>query len=60
MNYGMTQPSTLMTLFKNKLAKARKTRKWPGTLGLKQFGPGKLRIKNVWSQNIFIDFFDQA
>ena len=45
---------------KNKLAKARKTRKWPGTLGLKQFGPGKLRIKNVWSQNIFIDFIDQA
>ena len=44
----------------NKLAKARKTRKWPGTLGLKQFGPGKLRIKNVWSQNIFIDFIDQA
>ena len=41
---------------KNKLAKARKTRKSPGTLGLKKFGPGKLRVEKVWAQNIFIDF----
>ena len=40
----------------NKLAKARKTRKSPRTLGLKKFGPGKLRVKKVWAQNIFIDF----
>jgi len=31
----------------NKLAKARKTRKSPRTLGLRKFGPGKLRIKKV-------------
>ena len=31
---------------KNKLAKARKTRKSPGTLDLKRFGPGKLWVKN--------------
>ena len=40
----------------NKLAKARKTRKSPRTLGLKKFGPGKLRVKKVWAENIFIDF----
>ena len=40
----------------NKLAKARKTCKWPGTLGLKKFGPGKLQVKKVWAQNISIDF----
>ena len=31
----------------NKLAKARKTCKSPGTLGLKKFGPGKLWEKNT-------------
>ena len=41
---------------KNKLAKARKTRKSPGTLGLKKFGPGKLWFKKVWAPNIFIHF----
>ena len=41
---------------RNKLAKARKTRKSPGTLGLKNFGPGKLWDKKVWARNIFIDF----
>ena len=30
----------------NKPAKARKTRKSPGTLDLKRFGPGKLWVKN--------------
>ena len=40
----------------NKLAKARKTRKSPGTLGFKKFGPGKLRVQQVWGQNIFINF----
>ena len=29
----------------NKLAKARKMRKPPGTLGLKKFGPGKIWVK---------------
>ena len=32
----------------NKLAKARKTRKSPGTLGLKKFGLGKLWVKKVF------------
>ena len=41
---------------KNKLAKARKTRKSPGTLGFKKFGPGKLWVQQVWGQNIFINF----
>ena len=36
----------------NKLAKARKMRKPPGTLGLKKFGPGKLWVKKVWAQNV--------
>ena len=40
----------------NKLAKARKMRKPPGTLGLKKFGPGKLWVKKNLTQNIFIDF----
>ena len=39
----------------NKHAKAGKTRKSPGTLGLKKFGPGKLRVKKVWAKNICID-----
>ena len=38
----------------NKLAKARKMRKPPGTLGLKKFGPGKIWVKNVWTQNTCI------
>ena len=41
---------------KNKLAKARKTRKSPGMLGFKKFGPGKLRVQKVWGLNIFINF----
>ena len=40
----------------NKLAKARKKRKLPGTLGLKKFWPGKLRVTKVWFQNIYINF----
>ena len=40
----------------NKLAKARKTRKSPGTLGLKKFGLGKLWVEKVWAQNIVINF----
>ena len=39
-------------LNRNKLAKARKMRKPPGTLGLKKFGPGKLRVKKVWGNSI--------
>ena len=42
-------------ILKNKLAKARKTRKSPDTLGLKKFGPGKLWVEKVWSKNMFID-----
>ena len=44
----------------NKLAKARKMRKPPGTLGLKKFGPGKLRVKKVWAQDILIDFLAEV
>ena len=40
----------------NKLTKSRKTRKSPGTLGLKKFGSGKLRVEKVWAQNTFINF----
>ena len=40
----------------NKLAKAQKTRKSPGTLGLKKFGLGKLGVKKVWAQHICINF----
>ena len=38
--------------FKNKLAKARKMRKPPGTLVLKKFRPGKFGIGKVWAQHI--------
>ena len=41
----------------NKLTKARKTRKSPGTLGLKKFGPGILWVGKVWTTNMFINFF---
>ena len=41
-------------LAKNKLAKARKMRKPPGTFGLKKFGPGKIWVENVWTQNTCI------
>ena len=40
----------------NKLAKARKTRKLPGTLGSKKFGPGKLWVEKVWPK-IFLLIF---
>ena len=43
-------------ILKNKLAKARKTRKSPDTLSLKKFGRGMLQVKKVWAINIFIDF----
>ena len=36
----------------DKLAKARKMHKPPGTLGLKKFGPGKFWVKKVLAQNI--------
>ena len=38
----------------NKLAKAQKMRKPPGTLGLKKFGPGKIWAENVSTQNTCI------
>ena len=31
--------------------KSRKTRKSPGTLGFKKFGPGKLWVRNDLAQN---------
>ena len=38
----------------NKLAKARKTRTSPSTLGLKKFGLGKLWVKKVFRvKNVF-------
>ena len=37
----------------NKLAKARKTRTSPGTLGLKKFGQGKLWVKKVFGKYTF-------
>ena len=37
----------LISLFQNKLAKARKIRKSPSTLGLEKFGPGKLWVEKV-------------
>ena len=40
--------------YKNKLAKARKMRKPPGMLSLKKFGPGKIWVENVWTQNTCI------
>ena len=43
----------------NKLAKARKTRNSPSTLGLKKFGLGKLGVKKVWAKSIFIGFLDE-
>ena len=39
---------------KNKLAKARKMRKPPGKLGLKKFGPCKIWVENVSTQNTCI------
>ena len=41
-------------IIKNKLAKARKVRKPPGLLDLKKFGPGKILVENVWTQNTCI------
>ena len=34
----------------NKLAKDRKMRKPPGSLGLKKFGPAKILVKNIQTQ----------
>ena len=36
----------------NKLAKARKMRKPPGTLGLKKFGPGKFWVKKFEKEKL--------
>ena len=41
--HGCDDPNT------NKLTEAQKT------LGLKKFGPGKLRVEKLWAQNIFMD-----
>ena len=44
-------------MYKYKLAKARKTRTSPSTLGLKKFGPGKLWVEKVWAQIFFSTIF---
>ena len=44
----------LASFEENKLAKARKMRKPPGTLGLKKFEPGKIWVENVSTQNTCI------
>ena len=52
-----TPPNLELHYFRrNKLAKARKTRKSPATLGLKNIGLGKLWVEKVWAQNIVINF----
>ena len=43
----------------NKLAKAMKIRKPPGTLGFEKFGLGKLWIKKIWTQ-IFLSMFSHS
>ena len=53
MNVGKTVGEGVL---KNKLAKARKTRKSPGTLGLKNFGLGKVWVEKVWAQIILLTF----
>ena len=46
-------PSKVVNIFVlNKLAKARKMRKPPGTLSLKKFGPGEFGVEKVWAQHI--------
>ena len=45
----LIKPKRKRLLFKNKLAKARKIRTSPSTLGLKKFGLGKLWVKKVFS-----------
>ena len=44
----LIKPKRKRLLFKNKLAKARKIRTSPSTLGLKKFGLGKLWVKKVF------------
>ena len=43
--------SAELLAYPNKLAKARKMRKPLGTLSLKKFGVGNLRVEKVWTQN---------
>ena len=43
-----TSPSLFYSFTKNELAKARKTRTSPSTLGLKKFGLGKLWVKKFF------------
>ena len=43
----------------NKLAKARKMPKLPGSLGLKKFVPGKIWVENVLTQNTCIHALTQ-
>ena len=61
-NHKNLRPNFLVTyilhyednLSQNKLAKPRKMRKPPGTLGLKKFGPGKIWVNKNSTQNTCI------
>ena len=49
--YALTEDLTLgKPSYKNKLAKARKTRTSPSTLGLKKFGLGKTKCHSIRHQ----------
>ena len=48
------QKDVACNLCMNKLAKARKMRKPLGTLSLKKFWLGNLRVEKVWTQNTCI------
>ena len=50
----LTKYSEWNLFYANKLAKARKMRKPPGTLSLKKLGPGNIYVANVWTQNTCI------
>ena len=47
--YSSTTLLVVTEAWDNKLKKAWNTRKSPGTLGLKKFGPGKLWVEKVWA-----------
>ena len=52
-NKSVTNVSIVIVLSGNKLAKARKTRTSPGTLGLKKFWLGKLWVNKVFRKYTF-------
>ena len=52
--YQIWRNIIIVLKIENKLAKARKMRKPPGTLSLKKFGLGNLWVEKVWTQNTCI------